>query len=145
MKKMFGLILLAFNILVTNCASVNNEKKEEMILRITFANGFYNDSLSLYMNSCEIINNYVLSSDNTSDEITDLQISFFVKDGYYVAKIFQGEDILCKKSDSIELEIILNGHSNKSIVSLNKGAFISIDKENNQLKINQTPTALLYD
>ena len=59
----FFFLLLFFSILLNmGCASPSNMKQEEMILRITFANGFSNDTLSVNLNSCELVKTFRLSS-----------------------------------------------------------------------------------
>ncbi|NBO50103.1 MAG: hypothetical protein EBU80_10355 [Chitinophagia bacterium] len=147
MKKAIGLFLLTINILLMSCANAYQIKKGDMLFKITFAQGFSNDTLSLCLNSCRIVYNRILSSDNTSDGITDLQISVFKKNVSFSAKIFQGKEISCQADirETIKIEIVLNGSSQSFTIDTKQGAYLSIEKNGNDLSLRQTKEQVLYD
>jgi hypothetical protein len=147
MNRLFCSLLITANLFTMSCANSNKVSQEEMILKITFAQGFSQDNLSLFLNSCEVIKNYSVSSDETSDGVTDLQIIVLSKNGSFVVKIFQGKEIECQNSigETIELKVALNGVLKTFNVNLKQGAYISFEKDGNQLSLNQTTTQILYD
>ena len=130
----------------TSCVSQNNTKQEEIILLITFANGFSEDTLSCHLNSCELVRDIILSS-SESDGVTSLQIAVFLKGDSFVAKIFQGKEILCETSigELIKLEIVMNGSAKTFSISPKQGIYISIDKNNNGFSFKQAAEEILYD
>jgi hypothetical protein len=143
---MKNILIIVFSLLMYSCKAhvqKTNIKDTVQIAEIHFQDFFKNDTISLFIETCNCFENVVISSDE-SIGLTNL-----------IIEVFQNKVLFLNTSKTCNLDVIdskllikirLNGKVSEFLVDLKNGKNIGINKKSkNELTFNQSVSRFIYD
>lgn len=145
-KKANSIIIILFLIVFTSCSQEKKVvvSKDENDFEIHFQDHFLNDTLSLKIGSCKILDKQILKSNEVLG-VTKFVIIAKSLENEIVIKFLEEKHFCPKLSNGISLGVILNSKNQIIEIDLSKGKYIGLsNSKNDSLVVNQSKNKFYY-
>ena len=150
-KYVFMPKLKVFLFLIAGCFACSTSVKKMTdsngnILQIDFQNFFDRDSVTLAINNCVILEDYLITSSKI-DGFTGLSIKIGRQDRGKAVVSYLNKKIICNHfTGEISMSVTLNKKRLRYVIDLTKGMYVGLSKlGNDELSFVQTDKAFVYD